>query len=63
MPHWGEARVLANSNAGLYVDGVEKYLLDSSDIAAPTLMVVVVPLLLYAGVILMPESTAGLQSS
>ena len=47
---------------GLYVDGLEKHLLDMNDIDAPTLMGVMVPLLLYADdLILMSESAAGLQ--
>ncbi len=47
---------------GLYVDGLEKHLLDTADIDAPTLMGVMVPLLLYADdLILMSESAAGLQ--
>ena len=47
---------------GLYVDGLEKHLLDTADIDAPTLMGVVVPLLLYADdLILMSETAAGLQ--
>lgn len=59
----GEARVPAKSNLfGLYVDGLEKHLLDMTDIDAPTLMGVMVPLLLYADdFILMSESAAGLQ--
>ena len=32
---------------GMYVDGLEKHLLDTADIAAPTLMGVIVSLLLY----------------
>ena len=47
---------------GLYVDGLEKHLLNMPDIGAPTLMGVMVPLLLYADdLILMSESAAGLQ--
>ena len=47
---------------GLYVDGLEKHLLDTADIDAPTLMGVMVPLLLYADdLMLMSESMAGLQ--
>ena len=47
---------------GLYVDGLEQHLLETADIDAPTLMVVMVPLLLYANdLILMCESPAGLQ--
>ena len=47
---------------GLYVDGLEKRLLETADIDAPTLMGVMVPLLLYADdLILMSESAAGLQ--
>ena len=47
---------------GLYVDGLEKHLLNMTDIDAPTLMGVMVPLLLYADdLILMSESAAGLQ--
>ena len=47
---------------GLYVDGLEQHLLETADIDAPTLMVVMVPLLLYANdLILMSESRAGLQ--
>ena len=42
---------------GLYVDGLEKHLLNMPDIDAPTLMGVMVPLLLYADdLILMSES-------
>ena len=45
----------------LYVDGLEKHLLETADIDAPTLMGVMVPLLLYADdLILMSESAAGL---
>ena len=49
---------------GLYVAGLEKHLLETADIDAPTLMGVVVPLLLYAesdDLVLMSESAAGLQ--
>ena len=47
---------------GLYVDGLEKHLLETADIDAPTLMGVMVPLLLYADdLILMSESASGLQ--
>ena len=47
---------------GLYVDGLEKHLLETADIDAPTLMGVMVPLLLYADdLILIPESASGLQ--
>ena len=47
---------------GLYVDGLEKHLLDTADIDAPTLMGVMLPLLLYADdLILMSQSAAGLQ--
>ena len=47
---------------GLYVDGLEQHLLGTADIDAPKLMVVMVPLLLYADdLILMCESPAGLQ--
>ena len=47
---------------GLYVDGLEKHLLNMTDIDAPSLMGVMVPLLLYADdLILMSESAAGLQ--
>ena len=46
---------------GLYVDGTEKHLLETSDIDAQTLMEVMVPLLLYADdLILMSESASGL---
>ena len=64
MPHGGEARVSKLSPVlfGLYVDGLEKHLLNMPDIDAPTLMGVMVPLLLYADdLILMSESAAGLQ--
>ncbi len=45
-----------------YVDGLEKHLLETADIVAPTLMGVMVPLLLYADdLILMSESAEGLQ--
>ena len=48
---------------GLYVDGLENQLLDTADIAALTLLGVVVPLLLYADdLILVSESAAGLQT-
>ena len=59
----GEARVPAKSNLfGLYVDGLEKHLLDMTDIDAPTLIGVMVLSLLYADdLILMSESAAGLQ--
>jgi len=47
---------------GLYVDGLEKHLLETADIDAATLMGVMVPLLLYADdLILMSESASGLQ--
>ena len=47
---------------GLYVDGLEKHLLETADIDAPTLMGVMVPLLLYADDLnLMSESASGLQ--
>ena len=47
---------------GLYVDGLEKHLLGTADIDAPTLGEVLVPLLLYADdLILMSTSAAGLQ--
>ena len=47
---------------GLYVDRLEKHLLETADIDAPTLMGVMVPLLLYADdLILMSESASGLQ--
>ena len=43
-------------------DGLEKHLLETADIDAPTLMGVMVPLLLYADdLILMSESASGLQ--
>lgn len=44
------------------VDGLEKHLLGTADVDAPTLMGVMVPLLLYADdLILMSDSVAGLQ--
>ena len=47
---------------GLYVDGLEKHLLETADIDAPTLMGVMVLLLLYADdLILMSASASGLQ--
>jgi len=47
---------------GLCVDGLEKHLLETADIGAPTLMGVMVPLLLYAhDLILMSEILSGLQ--
>ena len=47
---------------GLYVDGLEKHLLNMTGIDAPTHIGVMVPLLLYADdLILMSESAAGLQ--
>ncbi len=47
---------------GLYVDGLEKHVLESADIDAPTHMGVMVPLLLYADdLILMSETASGLQ--
>ena len=47
---------------GLYVDGLEKHLLETAEVDAPTLMGVMVPLLLYADdLILMSESASGLQ--
>lgn len=47
---------------GLYVDGLEKHLLATADIDAPSLRGVLVPLLLYADdLILMSTSAAGLQ--
>ena len=47
---------------GLYVDGLEKPLLETADIDAPTLMGVMVPLLMDADdLILMFESASGLQ--
>ena len=48
---------------GLYVDVVEKHLLETADIDAPTLRGVLVPLLLYADdLILMSTTAAGLQT-
>ena len=45
---------------GLYVDGLEKHLLETADIDAPALMGVMVPLLLYADdLILMSKSASG----
>ena len=53
---------LSPTLVGLYVDGLEKHLLNMPDIDAPTLMGVMVPLLLHADdLILMSESAAGLQ--
>ena len=47
---------------GLYVDGLEKHLLGTADIDAPTFMGVMVLLLLYADdLTLMSESASGLQ--
>ena len=47
---------------GLYVDGLEKYLLETADIDAPTLRGVLVPLLFYADdLIMMSTTAAGLQ--
>ena len=47
---------------GLYVDLLEKHLLETADIDAPDLMGVMVPLLLYADdLILMSKSASGLQ--
>ena len=47
---------------GLYVDGLEKHLLETADTDAPTPRGVVVPLLLYADdLILMSTTAAGLQ--
>ena len=47
---------------GLYVDGLEKHLLETADIDAPTLRAVLVSLLLYADdLMLMSTSAAGLQ--
>ena len=43
---------------GLYVDGLEKHLLENADIDAPTLSGVLMPLLLYA--VLMSTTAAGL---
>ena len=40
----------AESNSGLYVDGLKKHLLENADNDAPTLMEVMVPLHLYADV-------------
>ncbi len=45
---------------GLYIDGLEKHLLENADIDAPTLMGVMVLLFLY-DLILMSESASGLQ--
>ena len=46
----------------LYVNGLEKHLLDTADVDVPTLMGVMVPLLLHADdLILMSESVADLQ--
>lgn len=46
----------------MYVDGLENHLLDTADIDARTLTGVMVPLLLYAGdLILMSESAVGPQ--
>ncbi len=45
-----------------YVDGLEKHVLESADINAPTLLRVMVLLLLYADdLILMSERASGLQ--
>ena len=53
---------LSSTLFNLYVDGLEKHLLETADINAPTLMGVMVPLLLYADdVILMSQSASGLQ--
>ena len=47
---------------GVYVDELEKHLLGTADIDAPTLVGVIVPLLLYADdLILMSASASGLQ--
>ena len=47
---------------GLYVDGLERHLLETDDIDAPTLRGVLVPLLLYADdLMLMSTTAAGLQ--
>ena len=47
---------------GLFVDGLEKHLLQTADIDASTLRGVLMPLLLYADdLILMSTSAAGLQ--
>ena len=63
MPDGGEARVPAEPNAVWFVvDGLEKHLLETADIDAPTLMGVMTPLLLYADdLTLMSESASGLQ--
>ena len=65
MPHGGEARESINLDSTLfelYVEGLEKHLLETAGIDAPTLMGVMVPLLLYADdLILMSESAEGLQ--
>lgn len=60
MPHGGKP--LSPVLFELYIDGLEKHLLDMTDTDAPTLMGVVVPLLLYTDdLIVMSESTVGLQ--
>lgn len=47
---------------GLYVDGLERHLLETDDIDAPTLRGVLVPLLLYADdLMLLSTTAAGLQ--
>ncbi len=47
---------------GLYVDGLEKHLLETADIDAPDLCGILAPLLLYADdLILMSTSPEGLQ--
>ena len=64
MPLGGEARVCAQCYAvfGLYVDGLEKHLVDTAELDAATLMGVMALLLLYADDhILMCESAAGQQ--
>jgi len=48
----------------LNADGLDKHLLATAEMDAPTLMGVMVPLLLYADdLILMSDSASGLQSS
>ncbi|DBA90546.1 TPA: hypothetical protein ACH3X1_016761 [Trebouxia sp. C0004] len=53
---------LSPALSGLYVDGLEKHLLETADIDAPHLCGILAPLLLYADdLILMSTSPVGLQ--
>ena len=62
MPHGvKQGCSLSPTLFGLYVDGLEKHLLETAGIDTPQLIDTLVPLLLYAdGLILMSTSKEGL---